>query len=79
MININDEQKERMMNEIIQNIKEKREKLPYERTIYEFMDEAGVSFGTAKRTLYRLVKEGKMNKRTITTEHGWMVVFSCVA
>ena len=79
MININDEQKERMMNEIIQSIKNEREKLPYEKTIMEFASEAGVSFGTAKRILSRLVEEGKMNKRTITTEHGWMVVFSCVA
>jgi len=78
MRTLTDEEKEKLMNEIIQNMKMKREKLHYERTIQEFADETGTSFTTARRTLYRLEKEGKMVRRKLTNEHGWTVVFSCV-
>ena len=78
MDNLDDVRKETILQEIIQGVRLQREQLPYEITIQEFAERAGISLITAGRKLNNLVREGKMTKRMLSNEHGRLVVYSVI-
>jgi hypothetical protein len=70
-MNVTEERKIKIWQDIIKNIKEELDRFDDEKTIEEFMAEAGIDGKTYARSfLNRLVKEGKMTKRLVPSKLG---------
>ena len=78
MRTLTDEEKERLMNELIQSINDKYIKHSYEMTTSEFAEKIGRSYSYTKRLLSAQVKEGKMTKRKVTIDGKTWVVYSMI-
>lgn len=75
---ISDEQKEKMMDEIIQSIRDSHTQHSYELTTQEFAEKIGRSYGYAKKFLSQQVKSGKMTRRKVTIDGKTFVVYSVI-
>jgi hypothetical protein len=78
MRTLTDEEKEKLMNELTQSLRDRRTKYDYEKTIQEFADDAGMSYGFAKSFLSKQIKADKMTKRAIILDGKNTVVYSVI-
>lgn len=78
MRTLTDEEKERLMDEVIKSIKDRHTKYAYEKTVSEFAAETGMSIGFAKRYLHDAVEDGKMTKRSVIMDGKTFVVYSMI-
>lgn len=78
MRTLTDEEKERLMNELIKSIQMQHIKFSYELTMQEFVEKCGMSEGFAKKFLKQQIQEGKMVKRKVTIDGKTFVVYSVI-
>ena len=76
MRTLTDEEKQKLMDEIIKSITEQHTQYPYELTTHEFAEKVGRSYGYAKKFLYEQIKQGKMAKRKVTIDGKTFTVYS---
>lgn len=73
-----DEQKERLMQELISSLKERNEKKSFEMTIDEFAEATGLSRQSARRILYKKKETGEMTRRMINIDGRAIAVYSVI-
>ena len=78
MRTLTDEEKEKLMDELIKSIIDAHTQHPHELTTQEFAAKVGMSYGFAKRYLAQQIKEGKMTKRRVTIERRTFTVYSVI-
>jgi hypothetical protein len=78
MRTLTDEEKQRLMDELIESIKMRCTKLPYEMTKEEFAEKSNMSAGFTKKFLSEQVQQGKMAKRKIVIDGKTFVVYSVI-
>lgn len=78
MRTLTDEEKERLMDELIQSINDEHTQHSYEFTVQEFAERCHRSYGWAKRFLAQQIADEKMAKRRISVDGKTFVVYSMI-
>lgn len=78
MRTLTDEEKKKLMDELIVGIRMQHTKLPYEVTLIEFADAIGYKVETARKILGRKVKSGEMTVRYIHNDGKRLAVYSVI-
>jgi hypothetical protein len=76
MRKLTDEEKERLMNELIDNINATHTKFSYEMTVQEFAERVGYKHDTARKLLNKKVKAEEMAVRHIYIDGKKVAVYS---
>ena len=80
-MDISEEQKIKVLNELIANIKnelEENQQKDYEISVKEFAERTGLSIENSRTKLNRLVKSGQMKQRYIRGINGKTSVYSVI-
>lgn len=78
MRTLTDEEKKKLMDELITDMKMSHTKLPYEVTLQEFADAVGYKLETSRKILCKRVKTGEMTVRYIYTDGKRIAVYSVI-
>lgn len=78
MRTLTDEEKTKLMDELITSIRSQREKFPYEVTAQEFAEAVGYTEEYARKFLSKQVKDGKMQRRYVRQDSKMIVVYSVI-
>lgn len=78
MRTLTDEEKERLMNELIKSINDDHIQHSYEFTIQQFADKCHRSYGWAKKFLPKQIIDNKMTKRKVSIDGKTFVVYSVI-
>ncbi len=78
MRNLTDEEKKKLMDELIHGIQMQHAQLPYEVTLQEFADAVGYKIETARKMLSIKVKNEEMAVRYIQKDGKRVAVYSVI-
>lgn len=78
MRTLTDEEKKKLMDDLVSSLKMSHTQLPYEMTLQEFADAIGYKYETARKIIAKKIKAEEMTTRYIFKDGKRIAVYSVI-